>query len=471
MNSGRPGSAALAEHVSAQLARAESCMQIPSDIAISVKGLDSRYQEINKSMSILIGDSVENIIGKTDADFFPTEISAWVSESCHRITEGANSVSREFELTVGGVSGRFLWIEFPLLADTGAVNSIGTAIVDLSKSDAMAAMQNGLKLLQEANEKLKTDLVELGKLAGTDKLTGAWNRHRFEESVANEIDRLKRYGHPLSVLMVDIDHFKAINDTFGHGVGDQVLTGLAAVIRSSLRSTDALTRWGGEEFVVLGPCTTLSTMAILAERLRERIAQAAFPHGKQVSVSIGVAECLPDELWVHFLERADAALYKAKENGRNRIHVDRQVPSRPMDHSEGVASFVQLSWHSAYDSGNSLIDDEHRTLFLDANNLISAILSQKPKEQITSLINALMHDTIQHFREEEEILARAGYPGLNEHAELHRHLIESGAALVQRYQSGEVSFGELFQYLARDVIAKHLLRADRAFFPYLNLPA
>ncbi len=180
----------------------------------------------------------------------------------------------------------------------------------------LAAMQGKLKIM----------IGELDRLASTDKLTGAWNRRRFEETIETEMDRLRRYGNRLSLMILDVDHFKNINDQYGHAVGDQVLVDLSDTIRSSLRSSDSLTRWGGEEFVILCPNTTLVIVSKLAERLRKKIATVNFQQVGSITVSFGAAECGPSETWEQWLHRADEALYLAKSSGRDQVQVVKKLP-------------------------------------------------------------------------------------------------------------------------------------------------
>jgi len=180
----------------------------------------------------------------------------------------------------------------------------------------LAAMQGKLKIM----------IGELDRLASTDKLTGAWNRRRFEETIETEMDRLRRYGNRLSLMILDVDHFKNINDQYGHAVGDQVLVDLSDTIRSSLRSSDSLTRWGGEEFVILCPNTTLSIVSKLAERLRKKIVTVNFQQVGSITVSFGAAECGPSETWEQWLHRADEALYLAKSSGRDQVQVVKKLP-------------------------------------------------------------------------------------------------------------------------------------------------
>ena len=166
--------------------------------------------------------------------------------------------------------------------------------------------------LEQANEALE-------RLAVTDQLTGAFNRLRLNEIMAQEIGRALRYGHALSVIMYDIDHFKLVNDTKGHGAGDDLLRELTRLVRTHIRSVDALFRYGGEEFIVTLPHTNLAQASRAAEKLRALVAGQAFPHGLSITISLGVAELRFGESADALMARVDAALYRAKAAGRNRV--------------------------------------------------------------------------------------------------------------------------------------------------------
>jgi diguanylate cyclase (GGDEF)-like protein/hemerythrin-like metal-binding protein len=338
-------------------------------------------------------------------------------------------------------------------------------VIRASGKDEIAQVLNALAAMQE---KLKVVIGELDFLASTDKLTGAWNRRRLEEAVAGEMDRLNRYGHPLSLMIFDIDFFKNVNDQHGHGAGDRVLVELASHIRQSLRSSDSLTRWGGEEFIVLCPNTTLPTVSLLAERLREKIMRAPFPVIGNITVSVGVAECISGEIWENWFKRADEALYRAKSCGRNQVQ---SAPERTNHIALGEnvdANFLQLVWRKAYESGNETIDREHQCLFSDVNELLAAILSGHPADEVEALLGVLTRDITKHFQDEETILAEVGYPGADEHAAMHRKLVDDAALLVDKLLANVLDIGEIFNFLAHDVVVKHLLSADREFFSYLK---
>ena len=169
------------------------------------------------------------------------------------------------------------------------------------------------------NRHMKSLNLRLESSALTDSLTGVANRLHFDRILDAAIGQAGRYGTALSLLMLDLDHFKRVNDTQGHAVGDQVLKEFARVAQSLLRSSDLLARWGGEEFVVATPSTGLDPALRLAERLRAAVQAHAFPVIGSLTVSIGVAEYLPGDTDAALLERADQALYRAKALGRNRV--------------------------------------------------------------------------------------------------------------------------------------------------------
>lgn len=322
--------------------------------------------------------------------------------------------------------------------------------------------------LHQVQKGMEVELGELNYLASTDRLTGAWNRRYLEEMVKTEIERLAQYHQPLSMILADIDHFKAVNDRFGHAVGDQVLITVAQALRTSLRGSDSLARWGGEEFVVLCPHTSLATAQVVAERLRSRIEATSFDGVGQVTISLGIAECLIGESATHWFERADAALYRAKQNGRNRSdfaseHNDLLSGGGPLE-----TGLVRLSWHPSYECGYAEIDRQHQLLFLGANQLLDAVFSGSSREDIRLLISHLLEEVKIHFHDEETIIAATSFPNFYAHCQMHKNLLIKAQHLAQNFESETLESGPLFQFLLGDVITKHMLGADREFFPYLK---
>ena len=161
--------------------------------------------------------------------------------------------------------------------------------------------------------------AELTTLAVTDPLTGLWNRRHTAELLAADLAQTERHGQALSLLMIDIDHFKTINDIHGHQTGDRVLIEVARRLVANVRGTDVVGRWGGEEFVVLLRFCGLPDAVAAAEKLRRQISDAAIAPAGSVTVSIGAAQAAPGDDIAAWLARADAALYEAKRTGRNAV--------------------------------------------------------------------------------------------------------------------------------------------------------
>lgn len=174
--------------------------------------------------------------------------------------------------------------------------------------------------------------IELYRLARRDSLTGLYNRYALEEQATREARRCERYGTPLSLIMLDIDRFKPVNDRFGHAAGDEALRAVADLLLTSMRETDIAFRVGGEEFLVLLPDTSLEEASRSAERFRVLVQDGhiyAGGHEVSLTASAGVAQLLPvGETWEAAMRRADVALYEAKEGGRNRVSVDRPAAAR-----------------------------------------------------------------------------------------------------------------------------------------------
>ncbi|MGO9569429.1 MAG: diguanylate cyclase [Desulfomonilaceae bacterium] len=170
---------------------------------------------------------------------------------------------------------------------------------------------------------------KLRKLATTDSLTSIWNRRYFRSLVKRELDRTNRYGGELALMMIDLDHFKRINDTYGHAVGDEALKMVAAIGRATLRRIDIFARYGGEEFVIALPETPLEQAVQVAERLRLTLAETpitAETGPLRITVSIGLTVTVTGSADLNtLLQQADEALYQAKDNGRNRVEVFRQL--------------------------------------------------------------------------------------------------------------------------------------------------
>jgi diguanylate cyclase (GGDEF)-like protein/hemerythrin-like metal-binding protein len=317
-----------------------------------------------------------------------------------------------------------------------------------------------------ANDGLQRALEQLEEAASTDRLTGAWNRRRFEEAALSELALAQRRRDPLSLLMFDLDHFKQVNDTYGHGAGDAVLVGLVQTVRQHLRVSDSLIRWGGEEFLVMVPATRLEGAMALAEKMRAAVAAIDFPGIGQVTMSLGVAQYAPGESLAAWIERADQALYGAKSAGRNRS----QAAPMPAPTAEVYPgrTLLEVVWDDAYESGNALIDKQHQRLFQLANSLMAVVTEETPMSEVALRLETLLAHTSQHFHDEEALLREAHYPDLAKHATVHANLLARARQLQADVQADRLDFGKLVTFLALDLVKGHFLSEDQNYFERLH---
>ncbi|GLX76732.1 hypothetical protein tinsulaeT_00720 [Thalassotalea insulae] len=291
---------------------------------------DTHWEQLESELALLDGEAI-NLLA---------EIETLTEE----IAENAVRHEREFFYvnTALGVSALIIGIYLTLYIISGfrrRVGEIQQGIDQLSqqisegkgadeaakitvKTDEFAGLATSMNAMVE---RFSTELdnryeVEhkLLQLATTDKLTGAYNRHKWDESLAAEFLLAKR-GSLLSVILIDLDHFKKINDNYGHDVGDKVLVQAIALIKKTIRESDLVFRLGGEEFAVLMRNQPLSEACVMAEKLRMTLAQTDIKDLPKFTGSFGVAQYTAEESIASFIKRADQAVYQAKNNGRNQV--------------------------------------------------------------------------------------------------------------------------------------------------------
>jgi diguanylate cyclase (GGDEF)-like protein/hemerythrin-like metal-binding protein len=437
------------------------------DIGLAVKGLDGRYLYANPGYARLLGISADAVVqGRQDEDLLPEPAACALVEAQASVQSNAAAVGVDFPPgSREEAAVPLLVTHFPVLDVQGQLDAIGVVAVPRhAQRLAGDEAEQALRTAEKTNAELESALRSLQELASTDGLTKAWNRRRFEEALEGETHRAVRFGHPLSLAVVDIDHFKSVNDNFGHPVGDRVLAEFVDCLREGMRKSDSVTRWGGEEFIILMPNTPLQAAQRSAERLRERVEQHQFRGVGALTASIGVAQFAPAETTSEWLRRADDALYRAKKRGRNLVETDRSTAAGPeSEHIEG--NLVRLVWKQRFCSGHPLIDAQHRALFEDANALLDAVLTDRPADEVETLIERLIDDVARHFRDEELVLAQVGFAHCEAHAAEHAALLARARDMAAAYRARALSSGELFHFLAYDLVARHLLGADRAFFP------
>ena len=268
-----------------------------------------RIIDSNRAARELTGRSESDLLGLSCNEFYRCDKGG---HHClmRRIIADGNVYSHEHDLVAaGGGAVRMFIMASPIMDEEG--RPIGAVEVIRKPDDP------------------ECDAEELAVLSQTDPLTGLWNRRKLQDALSVEAARAARYSRPYSLAIIDIDHFKNYNDTFGHPAGDDALVFVSDTLKRGVRTEDLPVRYGGEEFVVLMPETDAAGAKILADRIRANISEASALENnlkRQINVSVGVSTCPEGRKCASnvMLSQADKALYAAKNAGRNRIfhHLD-----------------------------------------------------------------------------------------------------------------------------------------------------
>jgi len=257
-------------------------------------------------------------------------------EFCEEVKERTGSTFRYIIVLSGETSEENKLEGFARGADDYIAKPVSTA-------ELIARVRAGIRIV-DLQKALLSSNARLEKLSRTDELTSLANRRHFRDELSRAFDHASRYERPLSVAIVDVDHFKSINDDHGHEEGDRVLEALGAVLRETLRSSDFAARIGGEEFAVILPETHLHEALVVSEKLRRAI-EVSSNDARPVTISIGVAS-MPHSKFAsksEMLRSADQAMYRAKNRGRNRVEAEnRAVPNRPSEHGSHLRSVPPL---------------------------------------------------------------------------------------------------------------------------------
>ncbi|MDR2875151.1 MAG: diguanylate cyclase [Methylobacillus sp.] len=265
-----------------------------------------------------------------DQDFF-REAQRLLGENAQRILNDILRHAAEVEQQAGAYGAR-LERHSARLPDAASVDALRNVLSHLRADtrqmrSAVVDLQGNLAHSREEIESLKRELEHARVEALTDALTGALNRRGFELRLARVLAESGDSGGAISLIMLDIDHFKKINDAHGHLFGDEVIRTVAETLRACVKGRDAVARLGGEEFCVLLPETSLAGARALAHNIRARVERGRIRRHDSadevggITISLGVAELSPREDTADFLDRADQALYCAKESGRNRVSI------------------------------------------------------------------------------------------------------------------------------------------------------
>jgi hemerythrin len=241
-------------------------------------------------------------------------------------------------------------------------------------------------------------------------------------------------------------------------------------MRTRIRASDLPFRCGGEEFVVLVSSAGYRGAERVAENLRPCVAAHVFEGAGTVTISLGVSEHDGGEDAQTWFRRMDEALYEAKRSGRNRVVVARRGNSDAWA-AAGGASALHLAWQEGYECGDATIDGEHRELFHLSNRLIDAAVPDRHEPgAVHAALGELLAHVQRHFADEEAILERLHYAQLPQHRLAHAGLVRRALYMAEQLDAGKASLGAIVEFLAQDVVARHLMVVDRAFFPMFRQP-
>lgn len=316
----------------------------------------------------------------------------------------------------------------------------------------------GILINIQAQKEHEAKLLEL---ATRDQLTGIYNRRYFDQVVAEEINRCMRYGGVLSLAIFDLDHFKRVNDSYGHDIGDKVLKQTALIAGKLIRTSDTLARWGGEEFAILMPGTTEKGAQKVAEKVRVHLSNYNHALVGTVTASFGVGERREGESYKDWFKRVDKALFSAKQKGRNRTEL-----AESNDNCEEITE--ELKWQESYNSNNAYLDFQHFILFKLANELIKRAYNDDNIEEVIEFYQTVVEHTKRHFKDEEMLLNRLGFPEseLKHHQNEHQDLLDRLAEAEQKLREGNYTLKELFVFLVDEVVVEHMLKEDVKYYNY-----
>jgi diguanylate cyclase (GGDEF)-like protein/hemerythrin-like metal-binding protein/PAS domain S-box-containing protein len=314
---------------------------------------------------------------------------------------------------------------------------------------------------------------ELSELSFFDPLTKLANRRLLQDRLQTVLARARRDGCNVALLFIDLDHFKPVNDSLGHEVGDWLLKSVARRLLDCLRAYDTAARFGGDEFVILLPDLVQPEDAMqVAKRILAALSEPFVTNdGKRllISGSIGIS-LYPDhaDSEGELLRAGDEAMYMAKKSGRNRIVCLEQPTvvksSRPFQ-EEAYSGLVHLRWDQKYSSGNVLIDTEHHELFRQSNQLLDFAMSSAVRpEAVRTSLQQLVHLVDIHFQHEEKLLAEWQFPDRVEHARQHSRLLDHARQIILRMEEPSIPTGELLNFLIGEMIHDHILSEDSNYF-------
>jgi diguanylate cyclase (GGDEF)-like protein/hemerythrin-like metal-binding protein len=399
-------------------------------------------------------------------------MSLFILDGLYRARSTVKNENKNVQRTV--IASLIILIAFFLLRIVFAYTSLDQN--DLTKNMSTTAFTTGFfmifvynfwlmgSVLLESNSQitsLNKDTRKMTDLAMLDPLTKQFNRHRLEIDMDVYLEKGQRQEVVASLLLMDLDYFKEINDKHGHDVGDRIIVLAAGIISGTLRSEDQLYRWGGDEFLILMPHTDVDGAGRLAQRILEKFKNTNFPTIKKQTLSIGCAQHFPYEPKEAWFKRVDLALYRAKQLGRNR--------TESWDNSEVLPpTMTKKRWEDLFESGNEMIDSQHKAILELSNELYECLGSGNSAENVDGILDRVSEELESHFMYESSLMKKVGFPLYDEHLKIHKQLLIDYDALRLQLKTGILSLGGFFNFVSERLIEGHILKEDMKFFDYLK---
>ena len=305
-----------------------------------------------------------------------------------------------------------------------------------------------------------SDKVALESKYILDRFTGIYTREYFNYRLKETVSHGLRTDEPIAMIFFDLDHFKQVNDVYGHSAGDVVLLEVVKKIKSIIRSEDVFARWGGDEFILLLPNTNLESAIFVSERIRTEIEFLEINRDYGVTASVGCSQWKPKEYIQSWFLRTDQALYDSKNLGKNKVTVS--------DYNEEKNVLIRIDWDETTNSGCSMIDDEHKAILERCNLIVETALEQTSFDETLRNVEQLLVEMQQHYDDEIRILCEVNYPEVEKHQFIHEELLNQTKTVLQKTIKREISAVEFFTFLLLTVVEGHFKNEDVKYFEYIN---
>lgn len=303
------------------------------------------------------------------------------------------------------------------------------------------------------------DNKELEKKYIRDRFTGIYTREYFNIRVKEEFSHSSRTGYPISMIYFDLDHFKNVNDTYGHSTGDKVLLNVVEIVKTVIRNEDVFSRWGGDEFIILLPHTDLIEASNISERICNQIENLEISKSLGVTASAGCSQWKNHEYMESWFSRTDKALYNSKNTGKNKVTIS--------NHETEKDILLKVKWKNSWNCNNNIINDEHRKILDTCNSIIESSLDKNSINETIRSIEVFIKEIEMHFSNEMAILKSIDYPDAEIHAKIHGKLIKQSKIIYDKMLNEEITSSELFNFLLKDVIDGHFRDEDVKYFKYI----